>query len=203
MSSYFDLLPDELFVTIIYYLPTLELHENKYIQDKLINKWLLLFTFAFPDIYVNLIENINYSHQDFNYSFLIYKHLTLAYLSLKEQISNNKNVYLNALKELKPDDITYANIADIYADNAIGIEFALYDIHNFNLKYLILTKNQVLMDEFIKKRITSQMYLNIYYDKYQIEAPELEEFDQKIDLSNQEALTLAVYLEYNNNPWLG
>jgi len=119
MLLYFDLIPDELFVIIIYYVDIDEVRDDKYLRDNLIGKWSLLFTFSFPDIYLNLIDNIDYSSQDFDYFYWIYLHIKQSYDSVKYNIEHN---------------ISRKFI------------FSLLRIRNLNLKQLLINKEPILKD---------------------------------------------------------
>ena len=197
MSFYFDLLPDELFVNIIYYLDTYEINENKYVQSKMSsNKWLLLFLFTFPDIYLNLIENINYSIQDFDYFYLIYMYIKSSYESVNHDINWTNNRVLGVLNKLEPSDRSVENLEQIYSDFRTIYKFRLDQVSNFNLKYLIINKNQKLKDMLVSgDEISSIFYLIFEYNKFYIENPSLP---IKINLTLKEALTLAIYINYAN-----
>jgi len=194
MFLYFDLLPDELVVIIIYYLPIDEVRKNEYLKNKLVNKWLLLFTFAFPDIYLNLIESINYSHSDFDYSYIIYKQLEYSYSSVIQEVDEFNSDIIKQLEQLKSEEKTKDRLLYIYTENNVSYEFNLYQIVNHNLKYLLLNKEQKLKELYIKNfGIETRLFLYIFYDRSIIITQGLT---KEIELTRKEALTLAVYIEY-------
>jgi len=186
MSLYLDVLPDELLVIIVYYMDTSELRENVYLINRIVNKWPLLFTFAFPDIDIKLIEDIDYTIQDFDYVYLIYRDLKKAYSFAEDDLKNNTH--------------------QVYT-------FILDSIHNIKIKFFILNKNQIFKDLYFKLDRNGSLYLDIktYGNKYQIayDEPVLAGIpgykdlyylsynkSNPIDLSNKEGLTLLVYIHY-------
>ena len=167
---YFDLLPDELFVNIIYYFEIIHnIYPNEkdyiyyeYLLGKLMNKWPLLFSFSFPDIYINYIVDIDYSSQDYEYFYWIYLAIKQSYDSVKYDIENNLSR---------------------------NFKFSLNNISNLKLRNLIINKDPVLKDILIHT-----ITLNFSNNKFQLEVHGLP---KSIGLTHIEGLTLAVCLLYD------
>ena len=193
MSLLFDLLPDELFVIIVYYLSPRELQENEYLKNRISYKWLLLFTLAFPDIYLKLIEDIDYSSQDFDYLYLIYKNIRFSYWSAKQELKKSSKEYLYNINRLKPEEQTKEILSMIYYESRMNFHFSLDKIHNMKLKFHILNKNQSLKDQYVRQSLYKELDFNVFYDdKYQ-----LNSIDQvQLKLTSQEGLTLLTYIYY-------
>ena len=169
----------------------LELYDNEYLHVKLNNTWPLLFMFAFPDININLITDIDYSLHDFNYNFLIYSMLKSSYLRIKDDIETSRLNYLGAIKGVYPKLENILNKYDNFYSRSY--KFDLYKILNVKLKLLILNKNKSLKTEYMNSDYIDSFYLNIYYDKFEIKNSDL---DRPIILTFQEALNLAIYIKY-------
>ena len=173
----------------------LELYDNEYLHVKLNNAWPLLFIFSFPDININLIEPIDYLMKDFDYYFLIYSNLKFAYLGVKHEINKINTEYHKAINKLKPEDRTSGfNLLDfINMNGVLRHEFSLESIGNTKLKLLILNKNKQMKDRFIRLDQYDYFTLEIYYNKFEIRSRMLND---KIKITSQEALHLAIYLRY-------
>ena len=147
-----------------------ELYDNEYLRIRLDKAWPLLFMFAFPDIDVKLITDIDYSLHDFMYYFLIYAKLKPSYLRVKTDINMSHLEY----------------------------RFMLHHINNMKIRVFILNKNQLLMDKYINGIYGHSddlyLYINQFKTTYEIKTYGVV----PIKLSKQEALNFAVYLSYFN-----
>jgi len=165
MESYFDSLPDELFVIIVYYLPIDDL-KNEYIQFRLMNKWPLLFTLAFPDIDIKSIENIDFAFPEFEYLYLIYKNLKKSYLLITDSIEDTRNKVVSAINKLPPEERNEDMIKYIYHQFNISYQYEIQGINSFKLLYKFLNGHPDLKDQFINGKISNDFYIDFSYDRY-------------------------------------